>query len=361
MSAANPAPQTTTTVVRCSFQGALLPVLLDLQISLLVTTYQAGKLFIVRADGDVLNTHFRNFNNPMGLALDRRRLAVGTKNQIWEFRNQPEVARKLEPAGKHDGCFLPRLRRDTGDIRVHELAFAQGELWAVNTRFSCLCTFDDEHSFVPRWRPAFVTALAPEDRCHLNGLVVINDRPKYVTALGATDTPGGWRDSKANGGLLLDIDSGEVVARGLSMPHSPRWHDGQLWLLESGDGTLARADAATGRWETLARVPGFTRGLDFHGRYAFVGLSQVRETATFGGIPLTERLTERVCGVWVIDTHTGQTVGSLRFEAGVQEIFAVLVLAGTRFPDVIAENDELLSNSFMVPAAAMGDVPDSVK
>jgi uncharacterized protein (TIGR03032 family) len=339
-----------------------LPALLDrLRLSVLVSTYQAGKLIVVRSDGGVANTHFRNFDTPMGLAHDRGRLAVGTRVQVWEFRDQPAVAAKLDPPGKHDACFLPRSAHYTGQIAIHEVAFAStGELWAVNTRFSCLCTFDREHSFVPRWRPPFVSALAPEDRCHLNGLAMVDGLPRYVTALGATDEPAGWRPAKARGGVLLEVPSGRVVASGLSMPHSPRWYDGRLWFLESGAGTISVCDPATGRTEVVAYVPGFTRGLDFVGPFAFVGLSQVRETAVFSGIPITERLPveERACGMWVVDMRTGQPVAFLKFEAGVQEVFAVQVLPGVRFPELLNEpTDDAVANSFVLPDEALAEVP----
>src|SRR5439155_22307191 len=120
---------------------------------------------------------------------------------------------------------------------------------------------DPYYSFVPRWRPSFVTALTPEDRCHLNGLGMVNGRPKYVTALGETDTHQGWREHKARGGILMDVESGEVLLRGLSMPHSPRWYNGKLWLLESGDGSIGIVDLAEGRFNKVAEVPGFTRGI----------------------------------------------------------------------------------------------------
>jgi uncharacterized protein (TIGR03032 family) len=325
--------------------------------SLLVSTYQAGKVILVRADGGTLNTHFRPFLMPMGVAFGDGRLIIGGKTQVWEFRNQPEVARKLEPAGKHDACYLPRDCHWTGDIRVHEIAFAGDEPWIVNTRFSCLCTLDRDHSFVPRWRPPFVTALAPEDRCHLNGLGMRDGRVRYVTCLGATDTAGGWRENKRDGGLLLEVPAGEVLLRGLSMPHSPRWHQGRLWLLESGEGGIAWVDLKARKHHTVARLPGFTRGLDFHGHLAFIGLSQVRETATFGGLPLTERLQERTCGVWVVDVRDGKTVAFLRFESGVQEIFAVQVLPGIRFPELLDGDEDAVSNSFVLPDEALAEVP----
>jgi uncharacterized protein (TIGR03032 family) len=336
----------------------------ELDISLLVTTYQAGKLVIVRDEGDHLNAHFRAFPSPMGMALNGDRLAIGTKAQVWEFVNVPAVAAKLEPRGHHDACFMPRSSHVTGDIQIHEMAWGRGdELWVVNTRFSCLCTLDNSASFAPRWRPPFVSALEPSDRCHLNGLAMVDGRPRYVTALGETDAPAGWRPNKAAGGILVDVDTAEVVTRGLSMPHSPRWRDGRLWVCESGAGSLGHINLDNGKYESIVELPGFTRGLDFAGRFAFVGLSRVRESAVFSGIPITERLTddERTCGVCVIDMTTARIVALLRFHAGVEEVFAVTVLPGRRYPDLINEDETLLENSFVVPDAALADVPASLR
>src|SRR4051794_32334218 len=332
--------------------------------ALLVTTYQAGKLVLVRDEGDHLNVHFRAFPAPMGMALAGDRLALGTRLQVWEFVDVPAVAARLDPPGRHDACFLPRSSHVTGNIQAHEMAWgADGALWVVNTRFSCLCTLDRSASFAPRWRPPFVSALEPTDRCHLNGLGMVDGRPRYVTALGETDEPTGWRANKARGGILMDVASGEVLARGLSMPHSPRWYAGRLWVCESGAGTLGYIDPNTMKYEPIAEVPGFTRGLDFAGNLAFVGLSQVRESAEFSGIPITERLTadERACGVCAIDLRSGQVVALLRFETAVQEVFAVAVLPGRRYPDLINDDEKLLENSFVVPDAALADVPASLR
>ena len=334
-------------------------ILRELGISLLVSTYQAGRLIVLRAEGGKLNTHFRNFDSPMGVAYQAGtgRLAIGARTEVWEFRNQPDVAPKLKPAGTHDAAFLPRWSHHSGDIRIHEIGWIGSEIWAVNTRFSCLCTFDREHSFVPRWRPDFVTGYAPEDRCHLNGMAIVGDRVKYVTCLGRTDTPGGWRQNKASGGLLLDVESGETVCAGLCMPHSPRFHAGRLWILESGIGTVSIVDPGTGGTTRIARLPGFTRGIDFHGHLAFVGLSQVRESAIFSDIPLVDELKERTCGVWVIDIRDGRTVAFLRFEGTVQEIFAVQVLPGILYPDIVNEPGDSRDSSFVLPDEALREVP----
>src|SRR5918999_2585718 len=350
-------PLSSTEALR-SVHTANLPALFEqLHISLVVSTYQAGKVIVVRNDGGMLNTHFRTFGKPMGIAADRSRLTIGGTNTVWYYRNVPAVAAKLEPLGKHDACYLPRRIHVTGDIDIHEMAYDRSdELWIVNTRFCCLCTLDAEHSFYPRWRPPFVSALAPEDRCHLNGLAMVEGRPKYLTALGETDTPGGWRANKARGGILMDIERNEILLHGLSMPHSPRWYQGRLWFLGSGEGSLAVVDLERRTSCTVAQLPGFTRGLDFVGPLAFIGLSQVRESAVFSGIPLVERLKERTCGVWVVHIETGETVGFLRFEAGVQEIFAVQVLPGVRYPEVLEWQDERLAHSYVLPDEALAEV-----
>lgn len=327
--------------------------------SLLITTYQAGQLVVARVDEHKrLNTHFRSYPAPMGLAADRHRLAIGTKQQVWTLYNQPDLGKSLD--ARLDACYAPRSMHVTGDIRIHEIGWGGDELWIVNTRFSCLCTLDPKYSFVPRWRPPFITALTPDDRCHLNGMAIVDGRPKYCTALGATDSAAGWRENKPSGGILLDVESGETIVRGLSMPHSPRVYRDRLWILNSGHGSLDIVDLKTGKTESVARLPGFTRGLDFCGDYAFIGLSQVRETAVFSGIPITEQKIERQSGVWVVDLRTGRIVGFLRFSDQVQEIFAVQVLQGIRFPEIVADEDRL-AGAFVLPDDALRQVPPELR
>ena len=282
-----PQPPPTPVEFRYTQTDNFAALLRELGASLLVSTYQANKLLVARAAGAGLSTLVRTFDRPMGITADGRRLALGTRGQIWLFRNAPDIAPRIEPAGAHDACYLPRSCHVTGDINVHELAWAGDVLWAVNTRFSCLCTFDSDYSFSPRWRPPFVTALAAEDRCHLNGMALVDGRPRFVTALGETDTPQGWRPGKPKGGCLIDVPSGEIIVRGLSMPHSPRWYDDRLWVLESGTGRLLVMEG--GRGDPVIEVPGFARGLALAGGYAFVGLSKIRETSAMDGVPLAER------------------------------------------------------------------------
>jgi uncharacterized protein (TIGR03032 family) len=321
----------------------------ELGASLLVTTYQANKLLAVRAEGNGLSTLVRTFDRPMGLAVDTGRLALGCRDQIWEFRNAPDIARQIEPLGTHDACYLPRNSHFTGEIGIHEVAWAGNELWMVNTRFSCLCTLDPKYSFVPRWRPPFVTALTADDCCHLNGLAVVDGQPKYVTALGKTDTPHGWRANKAKGGCVIEISSGEIISHGLSMPHSPRWHNGRLWLLESGTGQLMHVDPRTGHQQKVVELPGFARGLALRGKYAYIGLSKIRATSAMDGVPLAERRDELKCGVAVVDLAAGQVCAMLEFQTAVEEIFDVQLLGGLRFPEVMGFQKDTIQHTFVIP------------
>ncbi|MEZ6086571.1 MAG: TIGR03032 family protein [Pirellulaceae bacterium] len=379
----NQTPESTRGEPLRSVHTSNLPTLLEeLGISLLVSTYQAGKLIMLRSEGELLNTHFRLFDKPMGMAVDPHRLAIGSAMQVWEFHNIPAVCRRLNhppdvseevpgdepteprspPTRPHDACFLPRIAHWTGDIQIHEMAWTDEGLVFVNTLFSCLCMRSDTFNFQPCWRPAFVTKYVPGDCCHLNGLGVRDGRVRYVTALGETDEPGLWRENKRDGGLLIDVDSGEVISRGLSMPHSPRWYNDRLYILQSGVGGFGTIDPATGKYESIVELPGFTRGLSFHGPFAFIGLSQVRETAVFGGIPIAERaLEERVCGIWVVDLRSGQSIGFVRFEDAVQEIFAVEVLRGARYPELVNEDRKLLAGSYELPDATLAEVPDNLR
>jgi uncharacterized protein (TIGR03032 family) len=348
------APARTAVPLLFRQSDSFVALLQELGASVLVTTYQAQQLLVLRATSDGLSMLVRTFDKPMGLAADARRLALGTRDRVWLFRNAPDIAAQLEPPGRHDACFLPRSCFVTGDIAGHELAWAGDELWVVNTRFSCLCTLHPAYSFVPRWQPPFVTALAAEDRCHLNGLALAPDEqgvftPRYVTALGETDTPQGWRPDKARGGCLIDVASGGVVAHGLSMPHSPRLHEGRVWLLESGAGRLLHLDLGTGRHDAVAELPGYARGLALCGPYAFVGLSKIRETSTFGGLPIAERRAELKCGVAVADWRHGRVVAVLEFQSAVEEIFDVQLLPGVGFPEVVGFQKDTLRHTFVVP------------
>lgn len=322
-------------------------ILAELSASVLVSTYNASRLILVsRTKDGAVNARFTaGPPRPMGLAAEGDRLVIGSRLEVTEYRDVWPAAEKVEPAGSHDAAFLPRSSRVTGDVSVHDVGIGgDGRVWIVATRFSCLATVEGEYSFVPRWRPPFVSALKPDDRCHLNGLAMVDGRPGYASAFAPSDTPEGWRAQSRYSGLIADVQSDEIVAGGLCMPHSPRWHDGRLWVLLSGRGELAKVDARTGTVDVIGAVPGFARGLAFAGRYAFVGLSRARESI-FDGAPIRG---SAECGVWVVDTETGDVAARVVFDDPVTEIGDVTILC-RRHPAILNVSDEITRSTWVLP------------
>ncbi len=328
----------------------------DQQMSLAFTTYQAGKLFLIglKPDGK-LSVHERNFERCMGLAVRGSSLYLATLYQLWRLNN-------VLPAGQvaRDGIdrlYVPQQSWVTGDIDLHDLGLdAQGRPVFVNTLFSCLATVDPSASFAPFWQPPWISKLAAEDRCHLNGLAMRDGKPAFVTAVSRTDAHEGWREHRRDGGVVVSVADNEVVCTGLSMPHSPRWHDGKLWLLNSGEGTFGYVDLERRAFVPVAFLPGYARGLTFSGDFAIVGLSKPRGVKTFNGLALQERLDAKGvsarCGLVVIDLRSGDLVHSLTMDGIVEELYDVAVLPGVRTPGALGfKTDEIRRTVSMgVPA-----------
>lgn len=317
-------------------------------VTVAVTSHQSGIVAFLRNGGDLVNTHTRVFDRPMGLALYKSSLALGTAAEVWGFNNHPSAAKTVDPTGRTDACFVPHQCHISGDINIHDLAFdGDGVLWAVSTRFSCLVNFEPGSSFLPKWRPPFVTALAADDRCHLNGLAMVEGRPKYVSVLAQTDTAEGWRGQTEPEGAIIDVETGATIASGLWFPHSPRWHKGKLWFLQSGTGGLCKIDVDSGEVTTVATLPGFTRGLSFAGDLAFVGLSKGRSSLALNA-PIAQRADSLECGVWVVDTVTGAPLAQFTFTGSVEEIYEVSTLPGMICPDLIEPTADELRNIIVV-------------
>jgi uncharacterized protein (TIGR03032 family) len=319
--------------------------LAEQNVSLACTTYQTGKLFLLgRRDDGQLSVFERTFNRCMGLCGDGQMLWMTSLYQLWRFENM------LKPGEAHNGydrLFVPKVGHTTGDLDIHDVAVeATGRVVFVNTRFGCLATLSERFSFTPLWQPPFQSKLAPEDRCHLNGLALENGRVRYVTAVSISDVVDGWRDRRRDGGVVIDVTDNRTVAAGLSMPHSPRVHGGRLWVLNSGQGFLGSVDVTTGRFAPLTFCPGYLRGLAVIGDYAVVGLSRPRHDKTFAGLPLDEELarrgTEARCGLFVIDLRSGDVMHWVRFEGMVSELYDVAVLPEVTRPMALGfKTDEI--------------------
>lgn len=336
--------------VECIHTKNLPELLRALKASLFVTTYQAQRLLVCSArTPERVSVLMRVFPRPTGMHVDQERLILCCKNQIWTFYPVFGLGDLGESGGPYDFSFCPREAHVTGDVSAHQVNYIDGEIRFVNTRFSCVCRLTSDASFAPIWKPSWITEITPEDRTHLNGFCYEDGKMKYLTALGRSNEEEGWRENKATGGVLLDGESSEVITPDLSMPHSPRLYDGRLWVLESGKGRLITIDEKSGEVTEVAEFPGFLRGIDFHDRFAFIGLCRIRQDKIFRGLPIEEKGLDLKCGVWVLDIKTGQQVGFVEFTRGVEELFDVGVFRGAINPHVVGFEGDLIDQVMVLP------------
>ena len=321
----------------CTYSPNVPELLQSLDISLALSTYQAGKVVLISAsDNESLIQLPRTFDTAMGIAVAPGRMAIAAKNEVLVLGASAGLAVGYPGRPKaYDALYAPRASYYTGQLALHDMAWTGNGLLAVNTLFSCLSLIDDECSFKPVWQPPFITGLVPEDRCHLNGMA-LNDagQVEYVTVLAIADTRQGWRENKMTGGAVLRVPTGKPVLTGLPMPHSPRLYDGQLYALLSAAGELIRVAPDVGTHEKLVELPGFARGMDRCGDYLFIGLSKLRHKGSvFGDLPIAKR--SPFAGIVIVYLPRPSIVGHIRYETSVEEIYDVKVLPGVRRPGIM--------------------------
>jgi len=325
------AQQLQTTKIECS--RGLADWLTINNVSLAFTSYQTGQLFLVGVMPDRrISIHQRNFIRAMGVIGQPDRIYVAAVEAVWRLEN---ILRRTEVANQFfDRLFIPRNAQITGDLDIHEMAVDNhGRVIFVNTKYSCLATFNLTHSFRPLWKPKFISKVTPEDRCHLNGMAMVEGTPKYVTAVSQSDLVNGWREKREQGGVVINVQTDQVVTDKLSMPHSPRVANGALWVLDSGRGYIARVDEKTGEKENVAFCPGFLRGMTIWNGHAIVTVSLPRD-GTFKDLELEDNVRARGgvpwCGIQIVDLRVGGIVEWLRLEGFIKELFDVAVIPGSR-------------------------------
>ncbi|MEA1673345.1 TIGR03032 family protein [Nitrospirillum sp. BR 11163] len=336
--------------------------------SLVLSTYQSARLIFLYAAEGRLHVLDRVVGTAMGLAVDQHKVWLGNKEQIWKFANTGPAIVNGQAV---DALYMPRKGYFIGPCDTHDLiadAEFKGERYELvfaNTNFSCIAALDDQFNFRPLWKPDFISSVAAEDRCHLNGIGARDGRVVYATLCGRYDTTFGWRDAKNGGGFAVDVETGEILAQGLSMPHSPRWYRDRLWLLNSGGGQFGYVDGDRGGFVAVAECPGFARGLSFVGDYAIIGLSQLRANSFASGIALNAKLQagniQQRCGLQIVDLRTGRNAHWLTISGPVTELYDVAFNAsvrrpycpGFREPELHRQRVQLPDNSFPHPYRGM--------
>lgn len=356
----------------CTASPGFADLLEQMGCSLVLSTYQAGKLVVLSAQDGQLVQLPRTFDKPMGMAADGRagtveRLAVATRSAVVVLASAPELAAGTPgAAGRYDSLFVPTATYQTGELDLHDMAWGTGPpgepgpdgseaLWAVNTRFSCLGLVSDRHHFRPAWTPPWISGLSDDDRCHLNGMALKDGRPAYVTALGQTDTPRGWSPGKLTAGVLYDVHAGEEVFTGLAMPHSPRLFDGRLFVLQSAKGEVALVDPEAGEMTTVLKVPSFLRGMARYGDVVFVGMSKLRKGRSLGDLPMADDALRS--GVLAFHLKTGQTLGEVSYHESVEEIYDVAVLPGMRRPGLLGPESPQRAAALAMPGLGFWAAP----
>jgi len=413
----------------CEYSDNLPAILKKLNISLAFTSYQAGRLMLIRSDGETLDVNFKSFPRPMGLSVTENGLTLGIFTQIINFQREDGLLEKIKqplqqideditaprikpkesedeakemtktekinntinsdditelmpelspeqlaaqeeqqkklieyqnklnaPVDERvDACFITRSAHYSGMINIHDIDWGDEGLWAVNSSFSCLCTIEPDSSFVPRWKPHFISELVPEDRCHLNGMTLKDGKPAYVTTFSTYDKPGMWRKGAKFNGTLMDVETNTILLDNLAMPHSPRWYQDKVYFCNSGHGLICSYQPESKTVETLAEVPGFTRGMDFYGPIMFAGLSKVREADVTSPAPLAEKYDETHSGIWLFNLdekdEAGQMkeIGHIKFTGNVEQIYDVAVIPNASFPELIEPTHPRMRNHFTHP------------
>lgn len=336
----------------CSYSPNIPELLMQLNCTLAITTYQAGKVvFISPKNENHLVQLPRTFRKAMGMALGENRMGIACKDEVIVLSNVPDLGRAYpKQPNTYDAFYVPRSTYYTGQVDIHDLHWGDAGLWAVNTSFSTLCLIDEQFSFNPQWKPHFIDKLASEDRCHLNGLAMQDGKPKYISALGSGNTHQSWRENIVSGGIVMDIESNEIVLNQLAMPHSPRLIDGKLYLVLSATGDVICADPENGNYDVVCNLGGFVRGMAYFNDYLFVGLSRLRKnSSTFRKLEIADKA--QSAGISIIHLPTGSLVGEMKYQSSVDEIYDVQILPNTIRPGILNTENDYHKMSLSIPNA----------
>lgn len=343
-----------------SYTPQLPELLLQLNCTIALTTYQAGKVVLIspNPDGERINTLARSFQKPMGIDIKGDQMVIATKDEVIYLENSKALATHYpNKPNTYDSLFVPRTTHYTGQVDLHDIKFGKDGIFALNTSFSCLCAIGKNYNFAPRWQPNFITELESEDRCHLNGLVLKDGYPRYVTALGKTNTPQGWRDHIVDGGIMIDIAKDEIIFDGLAMPHSPMYYNGELYGLLSATGDFVKFNLDTKKVEVIKNLEGFCRGLDIIGDYAFIGMSKLRKnSSTFAKLAFADKA--NTAGIKVVHIPTKAYVGELTFKASVDEIYEVKIIKDSIRPNILNTINPIHKLSLAIPGKTFWANPE---
>lgn len=331
--------------------------LLEHNCSILISTYKAHKLLCLGIDEKTskVSLIFTNLLRPMGISYDQITNTIYSSNlgNIVQYENSG--LDKHEQWGNFDALFVPKRVDYGSDVDIHDLRVSINDnnrkIYYVSASLNSILTVSDHKSFDVFWTPKFISRnpdsklkIFREDRCHLNGLALVDNKPKYVTAACMRDYYYAWKEHHGEG-VVIDIETDEVVCSGLWAPHSPIWYNNRLYIGEAGTGQFGFVDLEKKEFIPKKFLPGFIRGISCHNNFALINISNDRHDTCFAHLPLGHILKEKgqksLCGICVVNLDTFEIVNHFEFQ-GLTEIYDITVLPNIIRPRIadIGENNK---------------------
>lgn len=166
-------------------------------------------------------------------------------------------------------------------LDIHDIVIWRDYLLITNTQKNCIYVLDptdEKYNILYTYYPFGERNI---DSIHLNGLCVI-DNDIYFVCWGDLFKSSEWKN-KAGGGFVCRISDGwqsnSVVIGGLSCPHSLKYANGCLYIIESLGGHLNVYDTIDTRFHRKARYKlefSFPRGFAIFDNKVYIGSSANR-------------------------------------------------------------------------------------
>lgn len=317
-----------------------------------ISSYNSHFIFTIGLDDkDQPFLYCKSAPRAMGICYKNNELIASSLGNITTYTNRGEL--KDNVYGIFDKNFVPNTTIHRQDVDIHDICKTDdGEIYYISAMFSCICKpSKDNKTFEVYWKPPWISKLAAEDRCHLNGLCCIDGKPRFVSSICQGDIVKTWQEkSRVKQGIIYDLENEEIYCEGLSHPHSPRWYNNKLWLLNSGTGYFGHVEDK--KFVEKVFIPGFIRGLAFHNNFAVVTTSLDRHNKDFEEYELGDNLekkgTKGKCGIWIINMESFDIIHNFEFKGDVRELYDTVIIPECRRVRVMDVNDPKLVDNFIL-------------
>lgn len=319
--------------ISCSYSDGFYDFILSHKLSLVVSCYECDRLVSVSASNSDIVLKSVKVHKPMGIAHKDSKLVLATVRSVQEFA-PVHIDYDKFPDKKESLVFSKKKTYHTGYTDAHECIIRNNKIVFVNTTNSSICAINEKGNMGRWWTPPFIKEVNYKDQCHLNDAYFGDSGLKYITALGKVDCSKLWRKDRSKG-IIYDVKNNKVLTY-LYMPHSPRVHRNNLYVCESGTGSVYVKKQGQDTFRVINRFQGLTRGLEFYKNYMLVGLSKGR-TQRWETTPLAKKYSNLLCGICVINLESNSLVGAIYFNDPVREMLDFDIIEHPKFEIIDAD------------------------